>query len=86
MKPTDHITEILKTIHALNKEGHILQSDQFVAMCDVIALAEKLREDYYNLESAVHQLGKTIQWHDVPQQKDSGPNITSVGEVIEEDN
>lgn len=86
MKPADHIDEVLKTIHALNKEGHIKHCDQFVAMCDVIALAEKLKENYYNLESAVHQLGKTLQWHSEPEEKGSGSSIKSAGEVIEEDN
>lgn len=85
MKPADHITEILKTIHTLNKEGHIVHGDQFVTACDVLALAEKLREAYYNLESAVHQLGKTLQWHSNPGNKSTGFNMTSAGEVIEGD-
>lgn len=85
MKPADHINEILKAIHVLNKEGHVVQCDQFVTMCDAIDLAEKLKEDYYNLESAVHQLGKTLEWHSESKEKGTGLNTTSVGEVIEEE-
>ncbi len=85
MLPADHIDEILKAIHALNKDGHVVQCDQWARICDVLTLAEKLKDDYYNLESAVRKLGKTLQWHSGPKEKGNGPNMKSAGEVIEEE-
>ena len=86
MTPADHIKIIEEAIHYLNKDGHILEGDQFVADVDVKAFVEKLKEAYYNLDAAVHRLGRTIEWHkDLKSINSDFDKGTSAGELVNGD-
>lgn len=84
MEPVDHIKAIEKAIHLLNKEGHILEADQFTADVDIKACVEKLKKAYYDLDAAVHRLGETIEWHEEFKSVDTNfDKGTSIGELVD---
>lgn len=63
MEPADHIKEIKAAVRKINIEGHITQSDQYVAVSDLLDYVAALNVAFENLEGAVMKLGKTIEWH-----------------------
>lgn len=65
MNPADHIKEIKAAIRKINKEGHIAQADQYIAMSDLRICVNSLNDVFESLEGAALKLQKTIEWHKV---------------------
>ena len=63
MNPADHIKEIKNAICKLNRDGHITEADQYIAVDDLKHYVRALNEDFENLEEAVLRLQKTMKWH-----------------------
>lgn len=85
MKPSDHIKEIKAAIRKINKEGHIAQCDQYVAVSDMQDCVNALNDAFENLEGAISRLGKTIKWHEILNDSTT-PHIygeITAGEAIE---
>ena len=87
MQPAEHIKKIKAAIHQLNRDGHILEPEQFVAVSDLVAAVRLLQVDFEALVDVAGLLGKTFVWHP----KENGTNTTpklereiSAGEEIEE--
>ncbi len=87
MEPAEHIREIKAAIHRLNRDGHIVEPEQFVAVIDLVDYVERLQTAFETLVSAAGRLEKTIVWHPAGTQTTLTPKLQreiSAGEEIEE--
>ena len=87
MKTADHIKEIKNAIRSLNKDGHITEVDQYMAMIELKDCVNVLKESFENLEGAISALGKTMKWHENSKNVSTPyyfPNEVSAGEELEE--
>jgi len=87
VEPAEHIQEIKAAIHRLNRDGHIVEPEQFVTVTDLVDYVERLQAAFETLISAAGRLGKTFVWHPAGTQTILTPKLqreTSAGEEIEE--
>ena len=87
MEPVEHIREIKAAIHRLNRDGHIIEPEQFVAEIDLMDYIERLQTAFETLISAAGRLEKTFVWHPAGTQTTLTPKLQreiSAGEEIEE--
>lgn len=87
MEPVEHIREIEAAIHRLNREGHIIEPEQFVEVTDLVRYVERVRLDFEALIDAAGRLGKTFIWHPTGTGASLTPLIMgeiTAGEEIEE--
>lgn len=87
MEPAEHIKEIKAAIHRLNRDGHILEPEEFVAVSDLATAVRLLQVDFEALVDVAGLLGKTFVWHPKDTETNTTPKLEreiSAGEEIEE--